>query len=278
LLKSAPDLAIAARSPLQFGPQILKDSEPITGAQGAKTVQCPNIGEVDQMNVVEVSYFSDILCIWAYATQARIDAAKEKFDDAVRFNYRFCSVFGDTAHKITSTWRNKGEYAGFNAHLRTVAEQFPQIEVHPEIWLKTRPPTSASAHLFMTAVQHWQHEREGRGQSGSDPSIFDKMMWALRCGFFRDCRDIARWDVQCELAEALGVDIDAIKKSIHEGTAFAGLSADYQDADKMGIEGSPSFVLNEGRQKLYGDVGVRIIEANIQELLRAPGGDQASWC
>jgi hypothetical protein len=54
-------------------------------------------------------------------------------------------------------------------------------------------------------------------------------MWAFRCGFFRDCRDIARWDVQCELAEALGVDINAIEKSIHDGTAFARLAADYQD-------------------------------------------------
>ena len=95
---------------------------------------------------------------------------------------------------------------------------------------------------------------------------------------FRDCRDIARWDVQCELAEALGVDINAIKKSIHEGNAFAKLAMDYQDADKSRIEGSPSFVLNDGRQKLYGNVGFRIIEANIQELLRAPIGDQASWC
>lgn len=30
--------------------------------------------------------------------------------------------------------------------------------------------------------------------------------------------------------------------------------------------------------KLYGDVGFRIIEANIEELLRVPGDDQASWC
>ena len=79
-------------------------------------------------------------------------------------------------------------------------------------------------------------------------------------------------------AEALGVDIDAIETSTHDGTAFARLARDYQDADKMRIEGSPSFVLNEGRQKLYGNVGFRIIEANIQELLRTPGGDQASWC
>jgi hypothetical protein len=35
----------------------------------------------------------------------------------------------------------------------------------------------------------------------------------------------------------------------------------------MHIEGSPSFVLNEGRQKLYGNVGLRIIEAKIQEII-----------
>ena len=119
----------------------------------------------------------------------------------------------------------------------------------------------------MTAVQQWEHDLGA--ENGSATSIFDKVMWAFRCAFFRDCRDIARWDVQCELAEALGVEINAIEKRIHDGTAFARLAADYQDADKMRIEGSPSFVLNEGRQKLYGDVGFRIIEANIQELLRA---------
>jgi hypothetical protein len=46
----------------------------------------------------------------------------------------------------------------------------------------------------------------------------------------------------------------------------------------MGIEGSPSFVLNEGRQKLYGNIGFRLIEAKIQELLRSPRADEASWC
>ena len=96
--------------------------------------------------------------MWAYASQARIDAVKETFGDTVRIENRFCSVFGDTARKITSTWKDKGGYKGFNAHLRQVAEKFPHIEVHPDIWLKTRPSTSASAHLFMKAVQQWDEE------------------------------------------------------------------------------------------------------------------------
>jgi predicted DsbA family dithiol-disulfide isomerase len=229
------------------------------------------------MSVVEITYFSDVLCVWAYLSQTRIDAVKEKFGDAIRIEHRFCSVFGDTARKITSTWKDKGGYEGFNSHLRQVAERFPHIEVHPEIWLKTRPLTSASAHLFMKAVQPWDHE-PGVTAIQSAPGIFEQVMWAFRRAFFRDCRDISRWDVQCEIADALGVDIGTVEDRVHSGVAFARLAADYQDADKMRIEGSPSFVLNEGRQKLYGNVGFHLIEANIQELLRAPRTDEASWC
>jgi predicted DsbA family dithiol-disulfide isomerase len=229
------------------------------------------------MNVVEITYFSDVLCVWAYVSQARIDAVKEKFRAAVRIENRFCSVFGDTARKITSSWKDRGGYEGFNAHLRQVAERFPHIEIHPDIWLKTRPLTSASAHLFMTAVQQWEHQSEVTGGQ-SAANIFDQVVWSFRCAFFRDCRDISRWDVQCEIAEELGVNVNAIEECIHGGAAFARLAGDYQDADKMRIEGSPSFVLNEGRQKLYGNVGFHVMEANIQELLLTPRTDEASWC
>ena len=220
------------------------------------------------MDPIEVTYFSDVLCVWAYVSQARMAAVEEKFGDSVRIRHRFCSVFGDTAEKIKLNWKEKGGYEGFNNHLRHVAEKFPHIQVHPDIWLKTRPPSSASPHLFLKAVQLWDRESK----------IFDQVIWALRSAFFRDCRDISRWGVQCEIAEGLGANIGAVEELIHSGVAFASLAADYQDADKMRIEGSPSLVLNDGRQKLYGNVGFRLIEANIQELFREPRADDASWC
>jgi hypothetical protein len=89
------------------------------------------------MGVVDVEHFSDILCVWAYISRVRIDAIKEKFGDVVRIKHRFCSVFGDTATKIDMTWKGKGGYAGFNAHVRQVAGKFPHIEIHPDIWLNT---------------------------------------------------------------------------------------------------------------------------------------------
>ena len=47
--------------------------------------------------------------------------------------------------------------------------------------------------------------------------------------------------------------------------------------DKYSVKGSPSLILNEGRQIIYGNVGYRVIEANVQELLNQPE-NQASWC
>jgi predicted DsbA family dithiol-disulfide isomerase len=224
------------------------------------------------LKIVPITYFSDMLCIWAYIAQFRVNELKAAFGDQIRIEPKFCSVFGASARKIATTWRDKGGYEGFNAHLRHVAEQFPEIPVSPELWLTGRPHSSTSPHLFLKAVD--LQEAAGRCPSGTSENI----TWALRQAFFVSARDIGRWEVQCAIGEETGLDLTAISTSIHDGSAYAALASDLQDADAMQIHGSPSFVLNEGRQTLYGNVGYRVLEANIQELLRTPSTDQASWC
>ena len=229
------------------------------------------------MEPVKITYFSDILCIWAYASQARLEEVEKTFGDKILIEPRFCSIFGDTKGKITTAWQNRDTYEGFNAHLQEVGKRFPHIEVHPELWLTTRPLSSTSIHLFMKAVE--QSLREGSSSPGEySYELFNQTLSALRIAFFRDCQNISRWDVQCKIAEPLGVNIERIEECIKMGEAFALLAADYQKAEKMQIEGSPSFVLNEGRQKLYGNIGYNLIKANIEELLRDPSSNFASWC
>ena len=36
--------------------------------------------------------------------------------------------------------------------------------------------------------------------------------------------------------------------------------------------------MNEGRQRLFGNVGYRVLEANVNELLRNDAAGVASWC
>lgn len=229
------------------------------------------------MSKVTITYFSDVLCIWAYVAQARIEAIKAGFAREVRLEYRFCSVFGDTRTKITSGWKDRGGFEGYSRHVKSVVARFPHVRVHPDVWISAKPASSASPHLFLAALLDWQDSAGVETVTGEIP-IFESVMWAFRRGFFEEGLDIADWSIQCQLARPLGVDIGAVETSIRSGTAFARLSDDYQVAEKMRIEGSPTFVLNEGRQKLFGNVGYRLIEANIKELLREPNADLGSWC
>ncbi len=77
--------------------------------------------------------------------------------------------------------------------------------------------------------------------------------------------------------ERLELPLQKIEKLIRSGAAFAALDDDLQIKEKYGVTGSPTLILNEGRQKIYGNVGYRVIEANVQELLNQPES-QASWC
>ncbi|HTX49124.1 MAG TPA: DsbA family protein [Caulobacteraceae bacterium] len=222
--------------------------------------------------MVPITYFSDVLCVWAFIAQLRVDEVKTAFDGQVSLELRFCSVFGDTARKIATQWGGKGGYDAFNDHLLRAAEKFPEVTLNPDIWRTVRPASSTGPHLFLKAAQL----AEDRGQVSKGTA--EKAMWAMRSAFFRDARDIAQWQIQREVAACVDADIRAIEALIQSGSAFAALASDYHDAASMGIQGSPTFVLNDGRQKLYGDVGYRIIEANIQELIRDPHPDHASWC
>ncbi len=79
------------------------------------------------------------------------------------------------------------------------------------------------------------------------------------------------------VAEATGIDMDKLQQMMASGRAHAVLAADILASRDGGVRSSPTLVLNEGRQTLSGNVGYRVIEANIRELLHNPG-QQQSWC
>ena len=68
-----------------------------------------------------------------------------------------------------------------------------------------------------------------------------------------------------------------LQAEIASGDAFAQLNRQQQQAQQQQISVSPTLVFNENRQRLTGNVGYRIIEANVRELLESPELKQ-SWC
>lgn len=215
---------------------------------------------------ITLTYYSDLLCIWAYVAQARVDKVLENFPEQVSIDYRFCTVFGDTKHKIGEGWADRGGYEGYGKHVREIAAGFDYIKVHPDLWVSTRPTSSTPAHLLLKAVQQ------------VEPSKFKTVLVELRRAFFEHNLDISRWSVLLDVLEAAGVSAQQIREVIDSGVAHAELEADHRNQQKLQVLGSPTYILNEGRQKLFGNVGYGVIEANIKELLRSPVAGSASWC
>jgi predicted DsbA family dithiol-disulfide isomerase len=213
-----------------------------------------------------LTYYSDILCVWAYISQARVDEVSKQFSDDVSIDYRFCSVFGDTSHKIGVGWAQRGGYVGFGSHLLEVVSGFDHVTLHPEIWQRNRPASSTPSHILLKAVQR------------VDKPQCTTMLQKLRSDFFEQCLDISRWSVLEASMEAIGISVNDVREVIDSGVAHADLEADHRDQQTLMVQGSPTYILNEGRQKLYGNVGYTVLEANIKELLHSPIAGAASWC
>lgn len=229
---------------------------------------------------VVIDHFSDVLCVWAYAAQIRLDELQREFGRQVHINYHFVPIFAVVEQRIGEGWLDKGGYVGFGKHVLDVCQQFPHVEISADVWCGETPKSSANAHLYLKAVQLLEQAGEigCDGQSICDGrSLFEETAWRLRLSFFRDNKNISRLECQLALADEMSLPVDRVVELLHDGSAMAALCRDTDLCKGYGVAGSPSYILNEGRQKLYGNVGYKVIAANVQEVLNQPQ-HQASWC
>ena len=102
---------------------------------------------------IKIEYFSDVLCIWAYGGQIRMDELKRGFADDIEIDYRFVSIFGAGKQHVENVWKDEGGLPGFNAHLQEVAKNWPHITISSGLWTSVAPESCVSAHLYLKAIQ-----------------------------------------------------------------------------------------------------------------------------
>jgi len=213
-----------------------------------------------------VDYYSDVLCVWAWIAQRRLDELNKCLGDKIELRYHYLDVFGDATKKIPTQWCDRGGFEGFSAHVVESASIYEDAHINADIWSKTRPTSSANPHLVLKAIELTYSCQQ---------SI--ELALKFRQAFFIEAKDISDIEVLFSLIEQVGLDSMQVNKAIVDGSAIAGLMNNYQQAKALGLKGSPSYIIDNGRQTLYGNVGYRVLLANIEEQLNKPVSE-ASWC
>jgi predicted DsbA family dithiol-disulfide isomerase len=223
------------------------------------------------MKKIHITHYSDILCIWAYVSQIRINELIDNFGNNIDLEFLFFSVFGNAVEKIETQWKSKGGRCAYNQHIHEVANQFGHLTVHPDVWLKDAPVSSLPCHLYLCAAQ--LAESYDKLECGA----FTELAWQMRKSFFSEGKDISNVAIIREIIEEKGLPLSELESSITNGKAYAVLSKHMQRSLDSLVRASPTLTFNEERQRLTGNVGYRIIEANVRELLECPEAQQ-TWC
>ncbi len=229
---------------------------------------------------IHLQHFSDVLCIWAYISQVRIQELRRCLGEDVSISYHYLALFASARSKIENSWQDKGGFEGFADHLAEVMASFSHVELNADVWRNVQPTSCTTSHLFLKAIDLLQAESDvsWNGQlSSGNISLHEEAVWQIRLAWFKDARRIDQQGVLFEIAEELGLDSKNIAQKLADGSAYAALNEDRLLQDKYAVRGSPTYVLDNGRQVLFGNVGYKVLEANIRELQSRPG-DRASWC
>jgi len=227
------------------------------------------------MPSLKLVHFSDILCVWAFVGQTPLFQIAEKFGDSLDIDVHYCSVFPDTHTKISQQWQDRGGFDGYARHVKGVAGGFDGVSIHDDVWSKTRPASSASPQLFIKAVELLEKDL---GAAAFRSRLSVKAAEMLRAAFFKDAQDISDWSVQRQVSQQIGVEFADVYKKMETGEAMAKLASDYELGLKIGVKGSPTYILNNGRQTLFGNISYGILEANVAELLKEQNELNASLC
>lgn len=223
------------------------------------------------MEKIQVTHYSDILCVWAYLGQIRVEELINNFGKQVSVDYCLFPVFGATHAKIKTMWGERGGIKAYQHHVLEISKQFKHVPIHEDVWVKSTPHSSLPGHLYLSAIKFL--EQENRVPENS----FPKLAKEIRHAFFAETKDVSNLEVLSNLVTQAELPLNEVQQAINSGQAFATLSMDMHSARNLSIRSSPTMLFNDDRQRLAGNVGYRIIEANIRELLEKPESQQ-TWC
>jgi predicted DsbA family dithiol-disulfide isomerase len=175
---------------------------------------------------VELALFHDVLCSWCYLADARLEQLREEYGPSVRWSFK------PYALRPENQLPDKKERSLLARHFRRIAKERDGKGVKPDLWTGEDPPSSSLPPLVaLEAALPQGYERQ------------HALLLKMRRAAFHDGINIARRDVQLELAARAGLDVPDFLERLDDPDTEQSVAAAGDEAEALGIRGVPALVI-----------------------------------
>jgi predicted DsbA family dithiol-disulfide isomerase len=190
----------------------------------------PSMGGVVERRPLEAPLdlvlYHDVLCAWCYVADARFDYLRDEYGPLVRFRLRPYPLRPDMQIP------DKKQRAVLARHFRRVAKEPEGALVKPDLWTGRDPPASSIPALAALEAALPQ-----------GPGLQRELLVAMRRAAFHDGINVARRDVQVELAGQAGLDVSRFLDQLDDPRLETEVIDAVEEAEGLGIRGVPALVI-----------------------------------
>lgn len=175
---------------------------------------------------VELVLYHDVLCSWCYIADARLSYLRDEYGPLLRWTLRPYPLRPD--EQIP----DKKQRTALARNFRRAAREQEGKGVKPDLWTGQDPPASSVPPLVALEAALPQGIELQRAY-----------LSALRKAAFLEGINVARRDVQLELAARVGLDLGPLVERIEDPRLEQQVNDAVDEAEALGVRGVPALVI-----------------------------------
>ena len=175
---------------------------------------------------LELTLYHDVLCSWCYVADARLESLRDEYGNALKWSLRPYPL------RPESQLPGKKERQILARHYRRIAKESEGTGVKPDLWVGEDPPASSLPPLVALEAALVQ-----------GPGVQRELLRSMRRAAFVQGINVARRDVQLELASRVGLDLQSFIEALDDESFEHAVTDSAEEAESLGIRGVPALVI-----------------------------------
>ena len=180
----------------------------------------------DAPTEVELVLYHDVLCSWCYVADGRLEYLRDEYGPTLRWTLRPYPL------RPENQIPDKRQRSVLARHFRRLGREQEGKGVKPDLWTGQDPPASSVPPLVALEAAL----RQG-------PHLQTELLKAMRRAAFQQGINVARRDVQFELAAQVGLDLGRFVEQLDEPRLEQDVNDAVEEAEALGIKGVPALVI-----------------------------------